>query len=123
MKKLYYTNGKLGFDFEDFFITDPFISTCCRFDVDPIKEYGLNKKQVKRFNKIFTNRNRKKKNKMVKSIKIENAKRILEKFDSWKYDIYESNKSDWTKQDDKDVNEIEKLLKQQASEMKGERLK
>jgi len=60
---------------------------------------------------------------MVKSIKIENAKRILEKFDSWKYDIYESNKSDWTKQDDKDVNEIEKLLKQQASEMKGERLK
>ena len=39
MKKLYYTNGKLGFDFEDFFITDPFTSTCCRFDVDPIKEY------------------------------------------------------------------------------------
>ena len=48
-----------------------------------------------------------------------NAKRILEKFDSWKYDIYESNKSDWTKQDDKDVNEIEKLLEQQASEQKG----
>ena len=42
---------------------------------------------------------------------MKNAKRILEKFDSWKYDIYESNKSDWTKQDDKDVNEIEKLLK------------
>ena len=41
---------------------------------------------------------------------MKNAKRILEKFDSWKYDIYESNKSDWTKQDDKDVNEIEKLL-------------
>ena len=49
MKKLYYTNGKLGFDFEDFFITDPFTSTCCRFDVDPIKEYGLTEKQVKRF--------------------------------------------------------------------------
>jgi hypothetical protein len=50
---------------------------------------------------------------------MKNAKRILEKFDSWKYDIYESNKSDWTKQDDKDVNEIEKLLEQQASEQKG----
>ena len=47
---------------------------------------------------------------------MKNAKRILEKFNSWKYDIYESNKSDWTKQDDKDVNEIEKLLEQQASE-------
>ena len=50
---------------------------------------------------------------------MKNAKRILEKFDSWKYDIYENNKSDWTKQDDKDVNEIEKLLEQQASEQKG----
>jgi hypothetical protein len=50
---------------------------------------------------------------------MQNAKRILEKFDSWKYDIYESNKSDWTKQDDNDVNEIEKLLEQQASEQKG----
>ena len=50
---------------------------------------------------------------------MKNAKRILEKFDSWKYDIYESNKSDWTKQDDKDVNEIEKLLEQQANEQKG----
>ena len=50
---------------------------------------------------------------------MKNSKRILEKFDSWKYDIYESNKSDWTKQDDKDVNEIEKLLEQQASEQKG----
>jgi hypothetical protein len=50
---------------------------------------------------------------------MKNAKRILEKFDSWKYDIYENNKSDWTKQDDKDVSEIEKLLEQQASEQKG----
>jgi hypothetical protein len=50
---------------------------------------------------------------------MKNAKRILEKFDSWKYDIYENNKSDWTKQDDKDVNKIEKLLEQQASEQKG----
>ena len=50
---------------------------------------------------------------------MKNAKRILEKFDSWKYDIYESNKSDWTKQDDKDVSEIEKLLEQQANKQKG----
>ena len=43
MKKLYYTNGKLGFDFKDFFITDPYTSTCCRFEVNPMKEYGLTK--------------------------------------------------------------------------------
>ena len=46
---LKYVDGKLGFDFEDFFITDPFISTCMRFDVDPIQEYGLTKDQVKKF--------------------------------------------------------------------------
>jgi trehalose-6-phosphate synthase len=46
---------------------------------------------------------------------MKNAKRILEKFDNWKYDIYESNRLDWTKQDDNDVNEIEKLLKEQAT--------
>jgi len=50
---------------------------------------------------------------------MKDIKRILEKFDSWKYDIYENNKSNWTKQDDKDVDEIEKLLEQQASEQKG----
>ena len=55
----------------------------------------------------------------AKKDNMKNAKRILEKFDSWKYDIYESNKSNWTKQDDKDVNEIEKLLEKQASEQKG----
>ena len=45
---------------------------------------------------------------------MKNAKRILEKFDSWKYDIYENNKSNWTKEDDKDVDEIEKLVEQQT---------
>ena len=60
MKKLYYTNGKLGFDFKDFFITAPYTSTCCRFEVNPMKEYGLTKKQINKFNKIFTNKNRKK---------------------------------------------------------------
>ena len=47
---------------------------------------------------------------------MKNAKRIIEKFDSWKYDIYENNRSTWTNQDDSDVLEIEKLLEQQASE-------
>ena len=50
---------------------------------------------------------------------MKNAKRILEKFDDWKHDIYESNRLTWTDQDDDDVNEIEKLLEQQASEQKG----
>ena len=45
---------------------------------------------------------------------MKNAKRILEKFDSWIYDIYENNKSNWTTQDDKDVDEIEKLVEQQT---------
>jgi hypothetical protein len=31
-----------------------------RWEVDPIKEYGLTKEQIKKFKKIFTNRNRKK---------------------------------------------------------------
>jgi len=50
---------------------------------------------------------------------MKDIKRILEKFDSWKYDIYENNRSTWTDQDDDDVLEIEKLLEQQASEQKG----
>ena len=58
--KLEYIDGKLGFDFQDFFITDPFVSCCMRWEVDPIKEYGLTKEQIKKFKKIFTNRNRKK---------------------------------------------------------------
>jgi hypothetical protein len=50
---------------------------------------------------------------------MKNAKRILEKFDDWKQDIYESNRLTWTDQDDDDVSEIEKLLEQQASEQRG----
>ena len=50
---------------------------------------------------------------------MKNAKRILEKFYSWKFDIYENNRSTWTDQDDDDVLEIEKLLNEQASEQKG----
>ena len=44
---------------------------------------------------------------------MKNAKRILEKFKSWKYDIHENNRSTWTDQDDDDVLEIQKLLEQQ----------
>jgi hypothetical protein len=50
---------------------------------------------------------------------MKDIKRIIEKFDSWKYDIYENNRSTWTDQDDDDVLEIEKLLEQQANKQKG----
>ena len=49
IRKLYKCDGKLGFDFEGFFITDPFLSECQRFETDPIKDYGLTKEQVKKF--------------------------------------------------------------------------
>jgi len=38
----------LGFDHEGSFIIDPTTSECGRFEVDPIKEYGLTQKQVDR---------------------------------------------------------------------------
>ena len=47
--------GLLGFEHNGFFITEPNSSECGRFEVDPIKEYGLTKKQVdmiENFNKI-----------------------------------------------------------------------
>jgi len=50
---------------------------------------------------------------------MKNAKRIVEKFYSWKFDIWENNRSTWTDQDDDDVSEIVKLLDQQASKQKG----
>ena len=36
--------------------------------------------------------------------------RILEKFKEWQYDIYESNKSTWTDEDDEDISIIEQLI-------------
>ena len=45
----YIGSGKhkqLGFEWEGFFITDPFTSSCNRFEVDPISEYGLTTEQV-----------------------------------------------------------------------------
>ncbi len=44
--KLYKTDNKLGFDYNGTFITDCFESECGRFITDPIKDYGLNQKQV-----------------------------------------------------------------------------
>ena len=41
--------GKLGFDFDGMFITDPFISPCETEKVDPKWYYGLSTAQVKRF--------------------------------------------------------------------------
>jgi hypothetical protein len=38
----------LGFDHEGSFIVDPTMTECGRFEVDPIKEYGLTHKQVER---------------------------------------------------------------------------
>ena len=54
IKKLYYDtiNNKkvLGFDWNGYYITDPFTSSCTRFMVNPKIEYGLNDNQIKRLN-------------------------------------------------------------------------
>ena len=44
--KVFECEGKLGFNYDGFFITDPFVSECSRFVLDPIKDYGLTKKQT-----------------------------------------------------------------------------
>ena len=42
--------GKLGFDFDGMFITDPFITPCETESVDdPKSYYGLSDKQLKQF--------------------------------------------------------------------------
>jgi hypothetical protein len=43
--------------------------------------------------------------------KVNNYNRILEKFKVWQHDIYESNKSTWTDEDDEDILIIEELIK------------
>lgn len=48
-------NSTLGFDYNGTFITDPFVSECSRFVLDPIKDYGLTKKQTNdmiKYNKL-----------------------------------------------------------------------
>ena len=44
--EIYHSNGLLGFEHEGFFIVEPRMSTCGRFEVDPYEEYGLTEKQV-----------------------------------------------------------------------------
>ncbi len=41
--------GKLGFDFDGMFITDPFLSPCETKKVNPKWYYGLSTDQVKQF--------------------------------------------------------------------------
>ncbi len=43
---------RLGFEFEGMFITNPMLSICARFEVNPIKEYGLTQSEVDRLVKF-----------------------------------------------------------------------
>ena len=52
--EIYHSNGMLGFEHEGFFIIEPRMSTCGRFEVDPYEEYGLNDKQVAMIEKFNT---------------------------------------------------------------------
>jgi hypothetical protein len=40
----------VGFNWNGYFITDPFVSECSRVSVNPKKEYGLTDEQIKRIN-------------------------------------------------------------------------
>jgi hypothetical protein len=44
---------------------------------------------------------------------------ILDDWESWKYDIYESNKSTWTQRDDSKVDVITDILKEQLAWQKA----
>ena len=44
----YWKNQK-GFNYKGQFITNPFISPCGRFDVNPKKYYGLTEEQAKQY--------------------------------------------------------------------------
>ena len=46
MVKLEKSNGELGFTSSGTFITNPNLSECGRFEVDPIEYYGLTKDQL-----------------------------------------------------------------------------
>jgi len=46
MVKLEKSNGELGFTSSHTFITNPKLSECGRFEVDPIKHYGLTQEQL-----------------------------------------------------------------------------
>ena len=42
--------------------------------------------------------------------------RILEKFKVWQHDIYESNKSTWTNEDDEDILTIYQLIEKRRND-------
>ena len=44
---------------------------------------------------------------------------ILDDWESWKYDIYESNKSTWTQRDDSKVDVITDILNEQLASQKA----
>ncbi len=46
---LYESEGKIRFNHGGIFVTNPYISTCGRFDVDPVKFYGLGENQLCNF--------------------------------------------------------------------------
>ena len=45
----------------------------------------------------------------------EQAQRLVDKWNEWRYDAYESNKSTWTDEDDKDCKAISKLILENKS--------
>ena len=46
-------------------------------------------------------------------------KEILEDWNSWKYDIYESNKSSWNQRDDSKIDMITAILEEQLAWQKA----
>tara|TARA_R100000654_G_scaffold64469_1_gene92074 strand:+ start:134 stop:364 length:231 start_codon:yes stop_codon:yes gene_type:complete len=45
----------------------------------------------------------------------EQAQRLVDKWSSWQYDAYESNKSTWIDEDDRDCKAISKLILENKS--------
>ena len=45
---------RMGFEWKDFFITEPFSSECGRFEVDPTKYYGITKDEADMIEKYNT---------------------------------------------------------------------
>ena len=50
-----YETTRMGFVHEDFFVTEPFTSECGRFEVNPLKYYGLTQHQLYELDKFNQN--------------------------------------------------------------------
>jgi len=48
--------------------------------------------------------------------KVNDYNRILGKFTAWQYDIYDSNKSTWTDEDDEDILTIYQLIEKRRND-------